>query len=74
MSPFAGFSVIYLCAGKNEITAITNTVNESFALRWRCGMGDSLADLKSIVEKLKSSGCDTYIREIQRQLDGFLEG
>ena len=58
---------------ENEITAITNTVNE-FRPALECGMGDSQADLKAFVEKLKASGCDTYIREIQRQLDEFLEG
>lgn len=72
MSPIAGFSVD-TSALENEITAITNTVNE-FRPALECGMGDSQADLKAFVEKLKSSGCDTYIREIQRQLDEFLEG
>lgn len=68
-SPFLGFTV-NLDAITNEAAQLDSIIEE-YGKQVKCGMADE-ATYKAMIDKMHASGLDTYLAEIQRQLDEWL--
>ncbi|WP_346697569.1 extracellular solute-binding protein [Catenibacillus scindens] len=69
-SPFLGFTVD-LEPISNEVAQLSSIIEE-YGKQVRCGMADE-DTYQEMIDKMYASGLETYLTEIQRQLDEWLE-